>query len=359
MPQAKDQRDFLHEYMTGGHTKYGKAKATPKPTQAKSGTPNGPAQFKQEPSQVPDGGWFCASMAPGGCIPPSPPSLSSSSSSSDEDSLDGSSSSAYCSDSSTVSSGSGHSHLQKTLGEKRRQKKQKHEAKCIRKALAGVKIKPPFSWNGTPDLDLFNQWTYEVDTWWELYGLSDKLAIKLVVQFLTRVAGKFFMKHVSTCQSEWTMMSLYEALFDYCFPTDYKAQLRLRLERSVQGKAKVCDFVCEIQHLTARFPDVSDFQLTQIFWRGVHGYIRVYLIEKGLHPERMLLDKMVKYAVRREEAYLEAQCDECAFEGLVPGCTWGCFANCMSGPKPYQPACKQHDRHEHHPEPHDHREQGN
>ena len=359
MPQAKDQRDFLHEYMTGGHTKYGKAKATPKPTQAKSGTPNGPAQFKQEPSQVPDGGWFCASMAPGGCIPPSPPSLSSSSSSSDEDSLDGSSSSAYCSDSSTVSSGSGHSHLQKTLGEKRRQKKQKHEAKCIRKALAGVKIKPPFSWNGTPDLDLFDQWTYEVDTWQELYGLSDKLAIKLVVQFLTRVAGKFFMKHVSTCQSEWTMTSLYEALFDYCFPTDYKAQLRLRLEHSVQGKAKVHDFMREIQHLTARFPDVSDFQLTQIFWRGVHGYIHMYLIEKGLHPEHMLLDRMVKYAARCEEAYLEAQCDECAFEGLVPGCTWGCFANCMSGPKPYQPACKQHDRHEHHPEPHDHREQGN
>ena len=65
--------------------------------------------------------------------------------------------------------------------------------------------------------------------------------------------------------------------------------------------------MCEIQHLAAQFPDVSDFQLAQIFWRSVHGYIHVYLIEKGLHPERTPLDKMVKYAVRREEAYLEAR----------------------------------------------------
>ena len=139
------------------------------------------------------------------------------------------------------------------------------------------------------------------------------------------------------------MASLYEALFDYCFPTDYKAQLRLRLKRAVQGKNKVRDFVREIQHLAARFPDVSDFQLAQIFWRGAHGYIRVYLIEKGLHPERSLLDKMVKYTACREEAYIEARRDERAFEGQVPGRTWGWFTNHATGPTPFQPQREQSD----------------
>lgn len=260
---------------------------------------------------------------------------------------DGSSSSAYNSDSSTGSSGSGHGRLQKTLGEKHHREKQKHEVKCIRKALAGVKIKPPFSWNGTLDLDLFDQWTYKVDTWRELYGLSDKLAIKLVVQFLTGTVGKFFMKHVATCQSEWTMASLYEVLFDYCFPTNYKVQLRLRLEWSVQGKAKVHDFVRKIQHLAARFPDVSDFQLAQIFWHSVQGHIHIYLIEKGLHLECAPLDKTVKYAVRRKEAYLEVRRDERVFEGQVPGRTWGRFSNRTSGQEPYQPMHKPRDGHEH------------
>ncbi|PIL34763.1 transcription factor [Ganoderma sinense ZZ0214-1] len=356
--RTKDQRDFLREFVTGRHSKSEKDKPKSKPTKGKTPAPQGPTHFKREPSQVPEGGWFHASTAAGGRIPPSPPSSSSSSSSSDSDSSDGSSESGYdSSDSSSSSSDDGRGHRGKTPSEKRHREKQKRETKRIRKALAGVKIKPPFSWNGSPDLDLFDQWTYEVDTWRELYGLSDKLAIKLVVQFLTGTAGKFFMKHVATCQSEWTIASLYEALFDYCFPTDYKAQLHLRLEHSVQGKSKVRDFVREIQHLAARFPDVSDFQLAQIFWRGIHGHIRVYLIEKGLHPERTALDKMVKYAARREEAYVEARRDERAFEGQVPGRTWGRFANRTTGPEPYQPNREQRDKRGQRSEQRDRREQ--
>ncbi|KAI0371577.1 hypothetical protein BV20DRAFT_941789, partial [Pilatotrama ljubarskyi] len=173
----------------------------------------------------------------------------------------------------------------------------------MRKALAGVEIKPPFVWDGKPDLDLFDQWTYEVDTWGELNELSDRIILKLMVQFMTGEPGRFFMRHVSTRQSEWTVKRLYEALFDYCFPTDYKARLRARLERSYQGKSRVCDFVRDIQQLAARFPDVTDFQLVQIFWKGLNTYLRVYLIEKGLNPEKTKLDKLVKYAVRKEEAY--------------------------------------------------------
>ncbi|RDX39900.1 hypothetical protein OH76DRAFT_1323501, partial [Lentinus brumalis] len=136
-------------------------------------------------------------------------------------------------------------------------------------------------WNGAPDLDVFDQWTYEIDTWGELLGLSDRLMLKLVVQFMSDKPSKFFMRHVATRQEEWTMKDLYEALFDY-------------------WRSRVRDFVREIQQLAVRFPDVSDFQLVQIFWKGVHPYIRVHLIEKGLNPEKTKLDRLVKHAVRRE-----------------------------------------------------------
>ena len=338
VPRTKDQREFLRNYVSRPRGEREKAKPAPSSKKDQRKAPQGPAQFKREPSLVPEGGWFRASTVPGGRGPPRGPPSSSSSSQPDSSSLDSSSEQGYSSSSSSTSSSSSSDpeHRGKNPSEKRHRQTQKRETKRIRKALAGVRIKPPFSWNGTPDLDLFDQWTYEVNTWRELYGLSDKLALKLVVQFLSGTAGKFFMKHVATCQSEWNMASLYEALFDYCFPTDYKAQLRLRLERASQGKTKVRDFVCEIQNLASRFPDVSDFQLAQIFWRGVHGYIRVYLIEKGLHPERTPINKMVKYAARREEAYLEARRDERAFEGQVPGRNWVRFANRTTGPTPYQ-----------------------
>ncbi|RDX47728.1 hypothetical protein OH76DRAFT_1325565, partial [Lentinus brumalis] len=142
-------------------------------------------------------------------------------------------------------------------------------------------------YDGTADIDVFDKWTYEVDTWAELNGLEDHLMLKIVVQFMSGKPAQFFMRHVATYRSKWTMKRLYEALFDYCFPPDYKASVR--------------DFVRKIQHLAVRFPDVTDVQLVHIFWHGVHQHIRLHLIEKGYDPETTKLDRLVKHAVRREK----------------------------------------------------------
>ncbi len=207
----------------------------------------------------------------------------------------------------------------------------------MKRAMSGVKIKTPFIWNGSPDLDVFDQWTYEVDTWRELHGLSDRLMIKLVVQFMSGKASQFFMRHVATRQSDWTLKLLYEALFDYCFPTDFKARLRQQLETLQQDKSRVRDFLRELEHLAVRFPDVTDQQLTRIFWKGLHKYLRVHLIEKGFDPESTKLARLVKHAARRERAYHEARKEEREFEGEVPGRSWGRFSNRARDPTPYKP----------------------
>jgi hypothetical protein len=64
----------------------------------------------------------------------------------------------------------------------------------------GVRIKPPFVWNGKPDMDTFDHWTYEVDTWIKLTGLTDKVALKLLVNFMSGSARRLFMLHVATSQ---------------------------------------------------------------------------------------------------------------------------------------------------------------
>ncbi|TFK79116.1 hypothetical protein K466DRAFT_457148, partial [Polyporus arcularius HHB13444] len=130
-------------------------------------------------------------------------------------------------------------------------------------------------YNGTADLDIFDKWTYEVDTWGELHGLDDALMLKLIAQFLMGKASQFFMRHVAICQSDWT--------------------------HSEQGKREtVRDFVRTIEHLTARFPDVTDMQLVHIFWEGIHLHIRVHLIKKGFNPETTKLSRLVKHMVRKE-----------------------------------------------------------
>jgi hypothetical protein len=37
------------------------------------------------------------------------------------------------------------------------------ERKQLKEAMEGVRIKPPFVWNGKPNIDMFNHWTYEVE----------------------------------------------------------------------------------------------------------------------------------------------------------------------------------------------------
>jgi hypothetical protein len=86
----------------------------------------------------------------------------------------------------------------------------------------GVKIKRPFTFDGRADLDLFDQWTYEIDTWREWSGISDRMTVKIMVNFMSGKASRFFMKHVALRQKDWTLKSVYEALFNYCFPPDFK-----------------------------------------------------------------------------------------------------------------------------------------
>ncbi len=97
--------------------------------------------FKREASQLPDGGWFRATTASaGGRGPPS----SSSSSSSPSDSSNSSSDSSSDTSAHSGVSDSSSSYIMRSSSYKRHRKKQKAEQKRQRKALSGVKIKPPF-----------------------------------------------------------------------------------------------------------------------------------------------------------------------------------------------------------------------
>jgi hypothetical protein len=128
------------------------------------------------------------------------------------------------------------------------------------------------------------------------------MIIKILVNFMWGKASRFFMKHVALCQKDWTLKSIYEALFNYCFPPDFKLQLREQLTRAKQGKNDVRDFQRDLETLAVRFPDVTERQIRQIFWSGIRGYLRLHLVEKGLNPEHSSIQKLVKYASRHEAA---------------------------------------------------------
>ncbi|KAJ3480573.1 hypothetical protein NLI96_g8248 [Meripilus lineatus] len=354
VPRDEEQRSFLKRFAScqpeepKGAPKV--RRADPKPSRRKLAS-----SFRRERSQMPDGVFFNSARrrhAPvdssededdsppsspptsDHSLPPSPLSLSSSS----DDDSDGESST---SSESSNDSDSGKDKKRKKASEKRKKKKYLKEKRRLKKVLSGVKIKPPFVWQGKPDLEIFDQRVYDVDTWLELNGIDDKLALRVVKPFMSGQAAKFFMKHIATEVHKWTMKKLYAALFNYCFPTDFKEMLREQLMGAQQGTSKVRDFIRDLETLAARFADITDMQLTQIFWGGIHQYLRLYLIEKGKNPEVTKLSTLVKYATRKENA-MEAKCrEEKAFTGRH-GRTWGRFQSRTTGPEPIKPAEQHH-----------------
>jgi hypothetical protein len=79
-------------------------------------------------------------------------------------------------------------------------------------------------YNRRADLDVFDQWTYKVDTWRNWNKVNDRMTVKILVNFMSGKASRFFMKHVSLQQR------INEALFNHCFPLDFNS-LQLTRER--------------------------------------------------------------------------------------------------------------------------------
>jgi hypothetical protein len=125
---------------------------------------------------------------------------------------------------------------------------------------------------------------------------------KILVNFMSANAAQCVMKHLTLRQGDWTLKLIYEGLFNYCFPPDFKLQLRDQLIGAHQGKNDVRDFHRDIETLAMRFPDVIEQQLAHIFWNGVNQYLRMHLIKKGLSPEKHAVSKLLKYVSRHKAA---------------------------------------------------------
>jgi len=174
--------------------------------------------------------------------------------------------------------------------------------RATRKRVQKLKLPEPFVYDGSPDYDQFEQWCYEVDNWMDLSGVDEYYALKYLATYLSGKAATFYMTHVATSVSQYTVERLYRDLFEYCFPINFKRKLRDRFFRLTQGTRNVRDFLRELQRLGSRLADVTDKDIAQRFWKGVHGYIRIELAKKGKDSENTSLKKLAKRAIRYENA---------------------------------------------------------
>lgn len=103
--------------------------------------------------------------------------------------------------------------------------------------------------------------------------------------FLWGRAAHYYMTFVAPTIKKWSVESLRWGLFDCCFPSAFRRQMRTRFYASEQGKWTVCEFLQYLQSMAAWLPDISGFQITQQYWDGANSYLRIEWTDTGLTPD--------------------------------------------------------------------------
>ena len=140
----------------------------------------------------------------------------------------------------------------------------------------------------------------------KLNWLSEWIAITMLNKYVLGKASIFYMKYVVGKEKHWTLTTIFEGLFKYCFPKDFKLVLQRRLMLATQGKLQISDFIRDVEIMADRFPDINEQSIINIFWWGMNQQIRTRVVKMGINPEHSSLSKMVKYTTQVKDGMCES-----------------------------------------------------
>ena len=81
----------------------------------------------------------------------------------------------------------------------------------------------------------------------------------LLSHYLTDKAYDFYTQKVANNEAYWTLSHIYDELFNFCFPIDYRMQIRRNLNRCHQNKKKtVTEYVHELTEFFNMIGDISE-----------------------------------------------------------------------------------------------------
>ena len=95
----------------------------------------------------------------------------------------------------------------------------------------------------------YHQFVCESDAYLRDGKVRGRQKVFLLSYYLTGKAYDFYTQKVAINEEEWNVQDFYTALFDYCFPVDYRMQLRKTLACCHQNEKSVAEYTHELQDL--------------------------------------------------------------------------------------------------------------
>ena len=211
-----------------------------------------------------------------------------------------SSDSDYESTSSSDSQETDHSH-ERHHRRRRDNKHGRHKSKCRRshsRSKSKTLIKPiaPKEYDGQADARAYHRFVRESDAYLRDGKVKGRRRVFLLSYYLTGKAYDFYTQRVSSNEEEWTLCQFYDELFNFCFPIDYRMQLRKNLNRCHQNDKSVTEYTHELQELFNMIGDVPERDRVLKFWNGSRPVIQKGLWRDNLNPETSPWDRVVAQA---------------------------------------------------------------
>lgn len=155
---------------------------------------------------------------------------------------------------------------------------------------------PPKEYDGTPDSRAFNRFVTEGTTYVIDGRVRKDRQIFVLSYYLTGIAYDFYVQKVSMNFSQWNLRQFFEQLFDYCFPVNYRAEQRNKLEHCHQKDRKVSAYVHELEELYNMI-GTTDYRGKVVkLWDGLRPSIQKELYRSGYNPDLSSWDDVVHYA---------------------------------------------------------------
>ncbi|KAJ2963525.1 hypothetical protein NUW54_g14282 [Trametes sanguinea] len=112
--------------------------------------------------------------------------------------------------------------------EKHRQRRHKHKWNT-RHAVPTLKPEKPEPYDGRADVQIFHKFMRQMTEYLYGYRVRESMHASTISNFLTGHAYRFFVTTVSSNPRRWPVKDFFVELFNYCFPVDYRLQMRDKL----------------------------------------------------------------------------------------------------------------------------------
>ncbi|KAJ3565670.1 hypothetical protein NP233_g7487 [Leucocoprinus birnbaumii] len=158
---------------------------------------------------------------------------------------------------------------------------------------------PPERYDGTADPQVFCRFMTQATDYIRGNAPRDKY-VSIVANFLKGRAYTFYTREVSINLKKWNLEKFFTELFNYCFPANFKAIQRRKLENCRQGNRPVKEYASQLNELFTTVGHTDRRSKVHKLWNGFRPEIQKALWKDKLNPEKSSYKSVLQAAELHE-----------------------------------------------------------